>query len=158
MAELKASVRLNMLSMPNVLLTTLASRRTSSVTDPFLGIDREFDNYHKGEFNLSFRHDIPQWRMNWGMNMINRLDGTTKRWDIIDIEEDYSAPYVTAFAELIAFDDITFRLDIRNVTDVFRCRDRTRFVGHIRDNILEEIETNCFGSGRVFSLKMSGTF
>ena len=92
------------------------------------------------------------------MNMINRLDGTTKRWDIIDIEEDYSAPYVTAFAELIAFDDITFRLDIRNVTDVFRCRDRTRFVGHIRDNILEEIETNCFGSGRVFSLKMSGTF
>ena len=157
-AELKASVRLNMLSMPNVLLTTLASRRTSSVTDPFLGIDREFDNYHKGEFNLSFRHDIPQWRMNWGMNMINRLDGTTKRWDIIDIEEDYSAPYVTAFAELIALDDITFRLDIRNVTDVFRCRDRTRFVGHIRDNILEEIETNCFGSGRVFSLKMSGTF
>jgi outer membrane receptor for ferrienterochelin and colicins len=58
--EVKGSVRLGMLNMQNVLLTTLASRRTSSVTDPFLGIDREFDNYHKGDMNISFRHDIPQ--------------------------------------------------------------------------------------------------
>ena len=96
--------------------------------------------------------------MNWGMNLMNLLDGTTRCWDIEDIEEDYADPYITAFAEIIAFDDVTFRFDVRNVTDAYRCRDRTRYVGHVRDNILEEIETNCFGSGRVFSLKMSGTF
>ena len=60
--------------------------------------------------------------------------------------------------EVIAFDDITIRFDVRNVTDVVTCRDRARYVGHIADNILEDIEFTCGGSGRTLSLKVSGTF
>lgn len=90
--------------------------------------------------------------------MINRIDGATKRWDIDDIEEDHADPYITAFVEKIAFNDITFRLDMRNVSDVKVCRDRTRYVGHIANNVLEELEFNCWSMGRTISLKMSGTF
>ena len=156
--EVKGSLRLGMFNMPNVLVTTRASARDSQVTDPFLDITRRFANYNRGDFDLGFRHDIPRWKMNYGVNMRNRIDGGTKRWEIDDIEDDYADPWVTAFLEVVAFDDITFRFDVTNVTDVDRCRDRTRFVGHIADNILEEIEFNRGGSGRILALKMSGTF
>ncbi|PCH61709.1 MAG: hypothetical protein COC19_04540, partial [SAR86 cluster bacterium] len=156
--EVKASVRLSMLNMPNVLVTTLASVRDSEYTDPFLGIDRRFNNYKRGQFDIGFRHDLPQWKMNWGIDLNNQIDGNTKRWDIDDIEDYYADPFLTGFAEIIAFDDITFRLDVKNISDADMCRDRTRYVGHIRDNILEEIEYSCRGSGTVFSLKVSSTF
>ena len=156
--EVKGSVRMNMINMPNLLVTTKVAARDSQFKDPFLNITRRFNNYHRGEFDSGFRHDLPKWKLNWGVNMINRIDGATKRWDIDDIEEDHADPYITAFVEKIAFNDITFRLDMRNVSDVKVCRDRTRYVGHIANNVLEELEFNCWSMGRTISLKMSGTF
>jgi outer membrane receptor for ferrienterochelin and colicins len=156
--ELKSSIRLKMFDLPNVLVTARASVRDSEVTDSFLGTERSFNNFHRGDLDVGFRHDVPQWSMNWGANLKNRIDGDTRRWDIDDIENAHVDPFITAFLEVIALDNITFRFDLRNVTDVDMCRDRTRFVGHIRDNILEEIEYNCGGSGRTVSFKVSGTF
>jgi len=60
--------------------------------------------------------------------------------------------------EVIAFGDITFRLDARNLSNVDICRDRIRYVGHIADNVLEEIEYMCSTMGTTVSLKVSGTF
>ncbi len=156
--EIKGSVRLTRFGMPNVLFNTTARAQDSGVKDPFLDITRRFNNYHRGEFNWGFRHDIPHWRLNYGLDMRNRIDGNTKRWDIDDIEDDHAQPYFTGFLEFIAFNDVTFRLDARNLSDVEICRDRTRYVGHIIDNILEEIEYMCRTSGRTLSLKVSGTF
>lgn len=156
--EVKGSLRLGMFDMPNVLVTTRASARDSQVKDPFTNTTRRFANYTRGQFDLGFRHDVPAWRMNYGVNMMNRIDGGSKRWDIDDIEEDYANPFFTAFMEVVAFNDLTFRFDIRNLSDVEMCRDRTRYVGHIADDILEEIETNCGSTGRVLSMKVSGNF
>jgi len=156
--EVKGSLRLGMFNLPNVLVTTRASARDSWVADPFQHTVHRFNNYNRGEFDLGFRHDLPQWKMNYGINMRNRIDGGTKRWDIDDIEQDYADPWFTAFLEVVAFNDFTFRFDVNNITDVDMCRDRTRYVGHIADNILEEIEYNCGGSGTVLSMKVSGTF
>jgi len=156
--ELKGSVRLGMFNLPNVLVTSSASVRDSQVKDPFLDITRRFTNYHRGHFDMGFRHDIPEWKMNYGLSWNNRFDGNNKRYDIDDIESQYGDPFVMAFLEVVAFDDITFRFDAMNVTDGKMCRDRERFVGRASANILEEIETMCSGFGRVLSLKMSGTF
>ena len=128
------------------------------VTDPFLGITRRSNNFGRGFINLGFRHDIPRWRMNYGVEMRYRIDGNTKRWDIDDIEESHGDPSFTGFLEFIAFDDVTFRLDARDMTNVDSCRDRTRYVGHIADNVLEEIEYMCASMGTTVSLKVSGTF
>ena len=96
--------------------------------------------------------------MNYGIEMRNRIDGGTKRWDIEDIEEDHADPYFEGFIEIIAFGDLTFRLNARNLTDVEVCRDRIRYEGHIVNNILEEVEYMCRGFGRTFSLQVTGTF
>ena len=156
--EVKGSIRLKRLGMPNVLFTTTANARDSRVKDSFIDITRRFNNYHRGEFNWSIRHDIPKLRMNYGIAMRNRIDGGTKRWDIEDIEEDRADPYFTSFIEIIAFGDLTFRLNARNLTDVEVCRDRIRYEGHIANNILEEVEYMCRDFGRTLSLQVTGTF
>ena len=156
--EVKGSIRLKRLGMPNVLFTTTANVRDSWVKDSFIDITRRFNNYHRGEFNWSIRHDIPNLRMNYGIEMRNRIDGGTKRWDIEDIEEDHADPYFEGFIEIIAFGDLTFRLNARNLTDVEVCRDRIRYEGHIVNNILEEVEYMCRGFGRTFSFQVTGTF
>lgn len=157
-AEVKGSLRLTQFGLPNVLVTGLASTRDSWVKDAFTNEIHRFNNYMRGEYQFGFRHDIPEWRLNYGLNVRDRIDGGTKRWDIEDIESDHADPWVTAFVEMVAFKDITFRLDVNNITDVDMCRDRIRYVGHIANNILEEVEYNCGGAGRVFTLKASGTF
>ena len=156
--EMRGSVRLSMFDMPNILVTSRASTRVSEVKDPLTDEVRSFNNYHKGDFSFGFRHDIPQWRMNYGLNFNNRFDGDNKLYDLEDTESSYGDPFAMAFVEVNAFNDITFRLDSRNINDGQRCRDRVRYVGRRSDNNLEEVEYMCNGSGRVITLRMSGTF
>lgn len=157
-ADLRSSTRMKFIGMPNLLVTTRTQLRTSEVRDPFLGIDRSFDNFERGRFEFGFRHDLPQWRLNYGFNWNNRFDGNLTRYDIIDLESDVGDPFATAFVEWIGFNNTTFRFDVRNMNDGVQCRERLRYDGHIRDQILEEYEKRCTGSGRVFTLRMSGTF
>jgi len=107
---------------------------------------------------MGFRHDLPQWKMNYGLSWNNRFDGNIKRYDLEDIELTSGDPMVMAFVEYVGFGDTTFRLDIRNATDNLQCRERQRFVGRISANVLEEIEDQCGGSGRVLALKINGSF
>ncbi len=155
---LRSSIRMKMIDMPNLLVTANFTVRDSKIKDPFLGIDRRFTNYERGRLALGFRHDLPQRRMNYGLSWNNRFDGNIKRYDLEDIELTAGDPMVMAFVEYIAFGSTTIRFDVRNATDNLQCRERQRFVGRISANILEEIEDQCGGSGRVLALKINGTF
>jgi hypothetical protein len=156
--DVRTSTRMKFISLPNLLVTTRTSVRTSEVNDPFLGIDRSFDNFERGRFEFGFRHDIPRWRMNYGLNFNNRFDGNLTRYDIEDLETDVGDPFVTAFVEVFALNNTSFRFDMRNLSDGVQCRERYRYQGHIRDQILEEYEKRCNGSGRVLTFRVSGTF
>ncbi len=157
-ADIRTSTRMKFINMPNLLVTTRTQVRTSEVRDPFLGIDRSFDNFERGRFEFGFRHDIPRWRLNYGFNFNNRFDGNYTRYDIVDLETDVGDPWTSAFVEFIAMGNTTFRFDVRNIAEGVNCRERYRYDGHIRDQILEEYEKRCSGSGRVLTFRMSGTF
>ena len=108
---------------------------------------------------MGFRHDIPRWNLNYGLNWSNRWDGNRKRYDIDDIELSAGDPFWSVFVEWVGFNDITFRVDLRRFfNDSEFCRERQRFVGRISSGILEEIEDQCNSSGRTVSLRMNGTF
>ncbi|MGB4246587.1 MAG: TonB-dependent receptor, partial [Pseudohongiellaceae bacterium] len=156
--SVRSSIRMKMIDMPNLLVTANFQVRDSEIEDPFLGIDRRFTNYERGRLDMGFRHDVPRYNMNWGLSWNNRFDGNIKRYDIDDIEMTSGDPMVMAFVEFIRFNGITFRFDARNATDNLQCRERQRFVGHISAGVLEEIEDQCGGSGRVLSLKINGSF
>ncbi len=156
--SVNSSIRMKMINLPNLLATANFQVRDSDIEDPFLGINRRFTNYERGRLDLGFRHDVPQLNMNYGVSWNNRFDGNIKRYDIDDIEVTSGDPMVMAFVEFVAFNGTTFRFDARNATDNLQCRERQRFVGRISSGVLEEIEDQCGGSGRVLSLKINGSF
>ncbi|GJM11602.1 MAG: hypothetical protein DHS20C12_00050 [Pseudohongiella sp.] len=156
--NLNASIRMGMINLPNLLVTTGLNLQDSEVTDPFLGIDRRFQLYQRGRFTLTFRHDIPEWRMNWGMQYFDRIDGGMFRYDVDDIEFNVGEPRVNFFSEIRDSRGITYRLDLGALTNGTQCRRRSRYVGRIAANILEEIESRCTITGREISFKVNGTF
>jgi hypothetical protein len=156
--NLNASIRMRMIDMPNLLVTSRLNVEDSNITDTFLGIDRRFTYNNRGRLSLGFRHDITSWNMNYGISWNNSFDGNRKTYDIDDIELSTGDPYALAFAEVIAFGDITFRLDLSGFNNPKFCRERQRFVGRMSGGILEEIEDQCSSSGRSLSLSVNGTF
>ena len=155
---LNASIRMRMFNMPNLLVTSRLNVRDSNITDPFLGIDRRFSRFGRGRLNLGFRHDVPKWNMNYGLEWSNRFDSNEKIYDIDDIADYIGEPNTTAFVQFVDSRGITYRFDARNATSNLQCRERQRYIGRINTGILEEIEDQCATSGRVVSLKINGTF
>jgi hypothetical protein len=157
-ARLNASVRMGMINLPNLLVTSNLSVVDSEVVDPFLGIERRFTQMGRGRWTLSFRHDIPQWSVNWGASWSNRFDGNQYTYDIDDYFTTLGEPTTNLFAEYITNGGISFRFDARDATSNEQCRERRRFVGRLSAGILEEIEDRCWTRGIVTSLKISGSF
>ena len=157
--ELNGSIRMRMFDMPNLLVTGGISAEDSEITDPFLGIDRRFTNSNRGRSRIGFRHDIPQWNLNYGLNFNNQFDGNRTRYDIDDIELSAGDPFWQSFVEWRGFNDMTFRMDVsRFFNNGEFCRERQRYVGRISSGILEEIEDQCSSSGRTVSFSINGTF
>lgn len=153
-----ASVRMGMIGIPSVMLISSLEVKTSEITDPFLGIDRRFQNYERGRFQLGFRHDVTQYRVTYGMNWNNRFDGNIKRYDIDNIERTSGEPNVTAYLEYVTTNNIRIRFDARNATNNNQCRERTRYDGRLTSGVITEIESYCFDAARVVSIKINGTF
>lgn len=155
---LSGSIRMRMFNLPNLLVTSRLNVQDSNITDPFQGFERRFARYGRGRFNLGFRHDIPQWNMNYGLEWSNRFDSNEKVYEIDDIEAYIGEPNTNAFVQFVDGRGITYRFDARNATSNLQCRERQRYIGRVSAGILEEIENQCATSGRVVSLKINGTF
>jgi hypothetical protein len=156
--NLSASIRMRMIDMPNLLISSRLRLADSRITDPFLGIERRMRYKDRGRWTMGFRHDISRWNMNYGLTWSQEFTGNSKRYDIDDIEISSRDPFTNAFVEVIAFGGTTFRLEAFSFNNAKFCRERQRFVGRISDGILEEIEDQCGNSGRRLSLRVSGTF
>lgn len=156
--NINASVRASFLGMPNLLLSPGLNLQDSKVTDPFLGIERRFRNHARGRFTFTFRHDLPQWNAFWGMQYFDRTDGNMFAYDVEDIEFNVGEPRVNFYAQYMDPRGINVRFDVGAITDGTQCRERWRYEGHIRDNILEELEYRCTHTGVETSLTINGTF
>ena len=157
--DINSSTRMRMIGLPNLLVTGSVNVEDSKIKDPFLGIERRMQFSRRGRTTWSFRHDIPERNLNWGMRWSNPFDGNRKTYDLVDIELSAGDPFWSAFVEWVSPQNITFRLDAdRIISDAEFCRERQRFVGRISSGILEEIEDQCSASGPTLSLRITGTF
>ncbi|NKB32686.1 MAG: hypothetical protein GKR91_06275 [Pseudomonadales bacterium] len=156
--RLNGSVRMNMINIPNLLVSARITAQDSKITDPFTGEDRRMLHHGRGSASLSFRHDIPSYSLNWGASVRENFDGNTKIYDIDDVLDLYGEPSLSLFAEWISPGGTSWRWDARDVGNPERCSNRTRFVGRLSAGILEEIERRCSMRGLVMSLKITGTF
>ena len=157
--EVRGSVRMRMIDMPNLLVTATQEMEDSKIKDPFLGIDRRMLSSWRGRNTLGFRHDLPNLSLNYGLNWFNMFDGSRIKYDIDDIEYGAGDPLWAAFVEWVSPGNTVFRLDAQRIVNNGEfCRERQRFVGRISSGILEEIEDQCSTSGPVVSLRITGTF
>ena len=156
--SVNASVRMNMINMPNLLVSSRWNVADSEITDPFTGQLRRFQFHGRGRWDVSFRHDIPEWNLNWGARWNNRFDNNQKLYDIDDVVSTLGEPNVSFFAEYITDNGTSWRFDARDLTNNEQCRERIRYVGRLSAGILEEIENRCSIRGLVMSLKITGTF
>lgn len=156
--NVNTSIRMNMINMPNLLVSSRLSIADSKIRDPFTGVDRRFQFFSRGSMSFSFRHDIPEWNLNWGASLRDTFDGNSKLYDIDDVLSRWTEPYLSFFAEYISDAGTSWRFDARDLTNSERCRERIRYVGRLSAGILEEIENQCNVGGLVMSLKITGTF
>ena len=157
--NLSASIRMRMIDMPNLLISVVTNVEDSKIIDPILGVERRMMNSWRGRTNYAFRHDLPNLRLNYGMNVQDSFDGGRLRYDIDDIEYGRGDPLWGAFVEWISPQNVTFRLEAQRIIEKAEmCRERRRFVGRISSGLIEEIEDQCSRSGPMIALRVTGTF
>lgn len=157
--QINSSLRLGMLGLENALLTGSITVQDSDIeVDPFTNRDAHFFPYDRGGYRLGFRQDFPASNINWGVNFNERIDGNRIRHDI-DNEFELAVPSnLTAFIEIIAWFDLTYRLEGRNIKDAGRCYNRFRFAGDRRTAPLSEVENICQTTGPEYALTIRGNF
>lgn len=153
-----ASVRLTQFNMPNLMLISSLEIKDSEIVDPFLGVNRRFQYFDRGRFQMGFRHDIPSARITYGANWNNRFDGNMKRYDVNNIERNEGDPNVSLYAEYVTAQSVRIRFDVRSLTNGGQCRERTRYANKISNSAITEIESFCATMHRVMSIKINGTF
>ncbi len=157
--SLDASLRLGFIDLPEILVTSRLELENSSVTDPFLGIDRRLNRQGRGSYNFGIRHDLPSLNMSYGLTYRNTIKDNSKVYDIDKIESYNSDAFSILFLELQGWAGLTYRFEATNIHESERCRIRTRYIGGtIATGTLNEIEDSCSHTGEKYAIKVRGTF
>ena len=157
--SLNGSLRLNVIDQPGMLVTAGLNLESSSVADPFLGIDRRLNRQGRGDYSLGLRHDMPQRNVNYGFTYRNSILDGRKVFDIDRIESYNSDPFSILFIEYQGFEGMTLRFEASNPHESERCRVRLRYSGGtIATGALSEIEDSCSHAGEKYAIKIRGTF
>jgi len=157
--NLNSSIRLLMFNQPNMLFTAGLNIEESTLTDPFLNIERERSMRGGGSrYSFGFRHDIPSRNnMNWGFNYRREFYNDFKVFDVDKIEQYPKVGSISSWFEIQAWGGLVYRFEARDARD--RCRVRTRYInGTIANGDIDEIEDSCSDAGPVLAIKIRGTF
>ena len=157
--KLDGSLRMGIINLPEMLITSGVQVEDSNVTDPFLGTDRRLTRHGRGRYNLGLRHDLPSRGISYGFTYNASFQDNSKVYDIDKIESYNSDPFVIAFLETQGWAGLTFRFEATNFQESWRCRERSRYTGGtLFTGTLSELEDSCSHSGEKYAVKVRGTF
>jgi len=154
-----ASLRLELLGLPQILITSRVEVENSNVTDPFLGIERRLNRQGRGNISFGFRHDLLSRNINYGINIHHGIQDNRLAYDIDKIESYNQDAFIIMFVETQSWGGLTYRFEASNPHEGERCRIRSRYVGGtIASGVLNEIEDSCSHTGEQYSIRIRGTF
>ena len=156
--NLDASIRLGMLNLPQALFTAGLLVQDSQIDDPLIAMERKVVPYDRGNIRLGFRHDVASQSLSYGFNYRDGIDGNRPFWDIDNVLFIGSPSNLTLFVEKTAWAGLTYRFEAINALDHVQKRERRRFEGYLRDDLLSEIERFYVTDGVRFAFKVRGTF
>lgn len=156
---LNGSVRLGFLGLPQGLLTAAATIQESEFhNDPMVPVEHGFPPYDRGNYRVSYRHDLPQYRMNYGLTYVGRWSGGRILYEI-DNRYNLAIPNnFTAYVEIVGFAGLTYRLEANNITNHESRPKRVRYAGKTIDAVPKEYEFTRSTTGTSFAFKVRGNF
>lgn len=156
---LNGSIKLGFLGLPQALLSAATTVQESEFhDDPLIRSEHGFPPYDRGTYRISYRHDLPQYQMNYGFTYHARWQGGRILYDV-DNRYNLAVPNnLTAYVEKVGFAGLTYRLEASNLSNYESCPKRVRYDGNIRNNIAKEYEFTCSTTGTSFAFKIRGNF
>lgn len=156
---LNGSVRLGFIGLPEALFTSSVTIQESEFDhDPLVPIEHGFPPYDRGSFRLSYRHDLPQYQMNYGITYNARFKDGRTAWDIDNRYSIYVPTDLSFYIEKVGFFGLTYRFEASNLENDVSTPMRRRYDGYVLDNVLREIEFFRTTTGREFSFMIRGNF
>ncbi|PCI74918.1 MAG: hypothetical protein COB20_14120 [SAR86 cluster bacterium] len=154
-----ASVRLGMIGLPQVLVTTaLRLQEAEFHNDPLTPIEHGFRPFERGSYRLGFRHEVPAYNLNYGASYVGHIEDGRHTYDI-DNRRSFFVPHtLDLFIEKQGWGGLTYRFEGSNLTDYEGCNFRRRYDGHVIVSNLIEEEATCSTTGRQYSFSVRGTF
>jgi len=152
----RASLRLNRFNLPNAILSGTLGLFDSEIIDPFLNSKQRTGG--RGFGNLSFRQDITDLGLSYGVEYRHNIWGGYYDIDIVTITRTDRQQSLDLFAQKVMFEDWTLRLETDNTLDASECRIRQRFNGTTVDGSLALIQDSCSSRYRRWTFSVQTTF
>lgn len=162
-----ASIRLGFLKLPQAVITAALNLEEAYLYDPLIGKERTIVPFDRGNYRISYRHDMPERGLSFGFSYqdgIGKMGGTGGNRVIYDIDNvtffngGKVRSNLSLFAEKTGIGNFTYRMEIDNSLNFERCTRRKRYNGYLRDGDLSEIENICSTTGVQFVFKAKAVF
>lgn len=155
--------------LPNAELRFSGLWQETDVTDPITGESRRFSGERDWNYNVSFRHDLPELKLAWGASAAAQSD----RQDFKaaeDILHDRPDARFDLFVDSTMIAGITVRLSASNIFHPEEFRTRTFYAANSLDplaparstGVISRVEERKQKGGpegtQVFSIRVSGSF
>ena len=156
-AEIKASLRMTWIKLPEAVLNLRFKAQKSETTDPFTGKKRRMFRKTNFEWEAGFRHEIIKWGLSYGTNLVKRIgarrtDEVRSTWLFTD------GVRMNAFIEAKLFWSMTLRVDADRLLRNKAVRNRPIFLTSVADGTLRRFEHFDRISDRIVTVTIRGTF
>ncbi len=155
--ELKASVRLTALGLPNAQVNTRLLRQFSRVEDPFTQLDRKLKDPWNREFSFGFRHDLTALGASYGVNYLD-TGGPQVTSDIRNFDDYRRGPRVDAFFEKALPNRFSVRVEAYNLTRSHEFLNRALYRVSQADGALVRLQSFEEVRDRRFAIRLRGKF
>ena len=126
--QLRLTLPMDRLGVPNARLQARTSWVHTEVTDPVTGESRRFQGNQAFGCHVNFNQDIQGGKYAWGFDHGCNVD-KGRLFRVREVRALYAEPFVTLYGQWKPSSDTTIRLDIGNATDRARGYDRDIYAG-----------------------------
>ncbi len=155
--EIEARIPLDRFGLKNATLDTNLFLQDSSVTDPVTGEKRFFEGRVRQFWGLDFRQDLNDLKMAWGWDY-----NSGNSWRQFRLFEQSltrrGSGDLDAFIETTRIKGITITASVDNIFNQKERRTRTFFSGTRDLGVVSGSQLRVRGDGRLYSLRIKGTF
>ncbi|MDG1857959.1 MAG: outer membrane beta-barrel protein [Emcibacteraceae bacterium] len=155
-ANVKASVRLGFMGVPNAVLSANYTYEKSNLIDQFTFLDRRFERQSKHRTNVNFRHDMTDIGLSYGARASFTSDAATQ--DVGYFWPYSPQPNFSVFAEYNIMPNVKLRADFKQLSGRRGLSTQYLYSDHRNFNDLYEYIDKDTRTPREMEITLSGTF